>query len=199
MFAVLIDVTVVVDDEEVVGDQSVGDGTERDGQCPLASLQIVGETYRHDAEEDENQEVAHGDVGEEGGVEETEHDTGDTDADKPPTTKVSEWQSNETGDDGDYPQCTLHGLRGDPSRGDGSFGPEAFFIVRAFEVVVVVVGEVGVDLHHESEGDAEDEGQPMEAVAHVMKGEHTTDQHGSKRTRERLRANSLYPFTFIIH
>ena len=115
VLSVLFDITVVVDNQEIVGNEAVGDGAECDRQRPFTSLKVISEANGYDAEENEDEDVAHGDVGEKSAVEETEDDAGDADADEPPTSIVGEGKSDKAGNDSHHPKRTAHGFWGYPA------------------------------------------------------------------------------------
>jgi hypothetical protein len=70
---------------------------------------------------------------------------------------IEDGEADETGEEGHDGNAPTHGFGCDPSLGTGSFGAKAVGTVGAFAEVEVVVDEVGINLHEDSEEEAEDE------------------------------------------
>lgn len=82
-YLVLMAITIVVDHQEIVGGEPHREAGNKDGSpFPTFSNRggthdIIGKDHRNEAKEDEDEEVTPTEIGEMGGVEETEEDAED--------------------------------------------------------------------------------------------------------------------------
>ena len=82
---VLVAITVVVDHQKIVGGESHCETGNEKRNVPLTSCyHIVGEDHRNKAKEDEDENVTPTEIGEMGGIKETEEDAEDADKEQFP-------------------------------------------------------------------------------------------------------------------
>ena len=157
-------------------------------------MEEEGITYRYDAEEEQDEYVAHGYAGEQGGVEETEHHTGHAHQYALPASPPHEGEARKACQQGCCGNARAHGRQGYPSLRACPLGAKAFFRVHATDAVEIVVHQVGVRLHEQGKGHAQECRSPFNLSIDAIGGRYGQDD-GSGRTGEGLGPGGKPPGT----
>ena len=155
-------------------------------------LHIIGDAHRHNAKEDDDQQVAKPYIRKVGGVEKAEDDAQQPDENHLESAEPHQRQSHKTRHSGGRDDGPLHRLQLHPALRTGPARPEPRRgIVGTRRVVEVVVDKVGVNLHDKCEEQTQQGGNPAErapALTTVDIGQRHANHHRNSRSAKRLRA-----------
>lgn len=150
---VLVAVTVVIDHQKIVGGEPHCEAGDEKRNVPLTSCyHIVGEDHRNKAKEDEDENITPTEIGEMGGIKETEEDAEDANKEQfPLQVKKQDGKSDEARKESHHSNTSLHRTRRDPTLRTSTFWPQAVFAISTLLEIKVVVDQVGIDLHEDGE------------------------------------------------
>ena len=195
--AVVVDVTIVVDNKEGVDDQTACQGSQQafrgDALCSLRQGKEAGHRDGNHTEEQQDEQVAHSHIGEMGGVEEAEDDAERPHSNHRPTAIEHQGKPDEACHSRCQQQCPTHSGGGNPPLRAGAEGPQTVFAVVAPKEVKVVVDEIGIDLHDKGKKEAQQSGNGTDGSPAFYESHGQAYHHGNSSPREGLRTSRQDP------
>ena len=192
---VVVDIAVVVHDEYVDREQPHGRTAQEHVEIERQRLDIVGEVYRRQPEEDPYREVAQPVIGERvgaGRVGQCRYCNDGPGCHEPPPADGYEQATQQAGDAQRHDGGGQHGARRDVARRHGAAGPHAVGFVAALAVVEIVVAEVRGNLCQQGKKETCRGHAPMRFP--MRPGHGRGYQHGAHRCGPCARAGGFDPY-----